>query len=195
MWRFLAVLLMSFVLAIKGFYFHTELNPDRVIKAKAEVTPECLKYSENIDCRFYECLDKRYPCHKEHMGMENPYKHCKEDVAVAKTLNDVGKIWMDSIIKCFMTKMAEIYKAETIDCTTVVDKVKDIQRHCYISNDFCGVGWDNRHVLWKMFERKVTETKQEYYIQLWKNLGMMSSKCTSENAPKLTAWINAKTGQ
>ncbi|CAI9741011.1 XP_029651305.1uncharacterized protein LOC115224535 [Octopus vulgaris] len=215
-----------------------------------EVTPECLKYSENIDCRFYECLDKRYPCHKEHMGMENPYKHCKEDVAVAKTLNDViylmggennkrfgvrtgpgddngvinyvtpkclkhsenvnckfykclderfpchpetkkqhtsyrqcrralnvaktlndvGKIWINSIIGCFMNELTDMYKSDTLDCNSILEKTLAIQHTCYMKNDFCEVGWDNREGLWQIFKRPIEKSKSQHYKALWENI-------------------------
>ncbi|XP_014784336.1 uncharacterized protein LOC106879340 [Octopus bimaculoides] len=126
------------------------------------------------------------------MGPESSYMHCEAAMEVSKTLTDIGKIWINSLVACFMKEMTELYKAETLDCNSVFGKAKNIQQHCYTSNDFCGVGWDNREALWKIFQRPMNETKSDYYMMLWKNLGMMSSKCTTKNAPELTSWINSK---
>ncbi|XP_029651305.1 uncharacterized protein LOC115224535 [Octopus sinensis] len=195
MWRFLAVLLMSFVLAIKGFYFHTELDPARVIKAKADVTPKCLKHSENVNCKFYKCLDERFPCHPERKKQDTSYRQCRRALNVAKTLNDIGKIWINSIIGCFMNELTDMYKSDTLDCNSILEKTLAIQHTCYMKNDFCEVGWDNREGLWQIFKRPIEKSKSQHYKALWENIGKISSKCTSENAPKLTAWINAKAGE
>eukprot|EP00106_Octopus_bimaculoides_P012672 XP_014780114.1 PREDICTED: uncharacterized protein LOC106876188 [Octopus bimaculoides] len=127
-----------------------------------EITDKCLQYSKDLDCRFYDCLHGRFPCGGP-KKKNRPRAHCVRSKEKAHKLTDVGKIWINSIIKCFMKEVTLIYKRPSLDCNDVDTLILGTQHKCYTANDFCNVGWEHRRELWKIFSVPMSTSKSHYY--------------------------------
>ncbi|XP_036369331.1 uncharacterized protein LOC118767949 [Octopus sinensis] len=162
MWKLFSIILLQWALTSQGFYFRTELDWEAEEKPQADVTKECLQYSKDLDCRFYECLEERFPCgHGVQKGQSRA--HCVKINERANKLTEVGKIWINSITKCFVKEATKIYQRPSIDCKEANKIVLDIQQKCYTDNDFCNVGWKHRNDLWRIFSKPITTAKTQYY--------------------------------
>ncbi|XP_052832759.1 uncharacterized protein LOC128250814 [Octopus bimaculoides] len=188
MLKFSTTLLLSLVLETEAFYFNSELDPAVHQKGQTAVTKQCLRFSRNLDCRFYNCLNARFPCGAEHLPRNNPRVHCLKAKRTYR-LNDVGMIWIKSIMNCVVGQLTKIYRSQLVNCNIIRRNIFRIQKSCYTANDFCEVGWKHRAELWNMFKEPITRTKSDHYKRLWLNLGRISSKCNSKSSPALTRWI------
>ncbi|CAI9741004.1 XP_036369325.1uncharacterized protein LOC118767948 [Octopus vulgaris] len=162
MLKLFSIILLQWALTSQGFYFRTELDWEAEEKPQAAVTKECLRYSKDLDCRFYDCLNQRFPC-GETQEKNKSRAHCLKTKQNSVPVAEVGKIWMNSIIRCFIDDLTKIYQRPSLDCKEANKIVLDIQRKCYTDNDFCNVGWDHRKEMWQLFNEPITTAKTHYY--------------------------------
>uniref|UniRef100_A0A0L8GL32 Uncharacterized protein n=1 Tax=Octopus bimaculoides TaxID=37653 RepID=A0A0L8GL32_OCTBM len=148
----------SLLYIVSGEITHLPSPPSKL----PEITDKCLQYSKDYDCRFYDCLNQRFPC-GESSRKGKARAHCVKSKERAHKLTDVGKIWINNIIKCFVKEMTEVYKRPSLDCTKGNAMVMGIQQRCYTSNDFCNVGWEHRKELWNIFNEPITSSKSHFY--------------------------------
>ncbi|CAI9741002.1 XP_036369325.1uncharacterized protein LOC118767948 [Octopus vulgaris] len=190
MLKLFSIILLQWALTSQGFYFRTELDWEAEQKPQKAITKECLQYSKDLDCRFHYCLHERFPCNDD-LRKGEAHAHCVKARELTKKLTDVGKIWINSITKCFAMKLTELYKRPSIDCSKVDAMILKIQKECYTANDFCNVGWKHRKELWYLFNEPIKTSKSRHYKMLWNNIAKISSECNTPSAEKLIPWVKA----
>jgi len=107
-----------------------------------EISQECLNHAAWGTCRFYECLEERFPCGHRGYAYRVGLHFCRKITSKYDQLNESGLRWINGTARCLTEKLSPLYSSPFLRCGDIRDTGASAMVECNErvetdGSDFC----------------------------------------------------------